>query len=326
MDFGEILAKAWKTIWKHKILWLFGILAGCGASSGGGGGGGGGSSSVPTTSPPNGGWDGGPSFFSDFYDFITEIPPWVWIAIIVGVIALAIILSILFLMIGAFGQSGVIKGASMADQQTEGDKALSLGEIFKGIKPHFWKVFLLNLGLRVAGFLITLLLAIPLFIFFVCTCFLGALLLIPIGWFIEILIIFSTIAIIEEGLGIFKGIERGWQVVTRNLGNVVVMFLILGLGQLIIGLFLAVPILIAVVPFLINLAITGMESLTIGLILSGLMFLIALPLVIVLAGVLKAYVLSSWTLTYRRLTGDYGYTPTVITTEDAPDAADSPDA
>lgn len=36
MNYGEILSKTWKVIWKHKILWLFGVLAGCSASGGGG--------------------------------------------------------------------------------------------------------------------------------------------------------------------------------------------------------------------------------------------------------------------------------------------------
>jgi hypothetical protein len=35
MDFGEVFSKAWKIIWKYKILWLFGIFASC---SGGGAG------------------------------------------------------------------------------------------------------------------------------------------------------------------------------------------------------------------------------------------------------------------------------------------------
>ena len=33
-NFGEILTRAWQIIWKHKILWIFGILASCGRSSG----------------------------------------------------------------------------------------------------------------------------------------------------------------------------------------------------------------------------------------------------------------------------------------------------
>ena len=40
-NFGEVLTRAWQIIWKHKVLWIFGILASCGRGSGGGNGGGG---------------------------------------------------------------------------------------------------------------------------------------------------------------------------------------------------------------------------------------------------------------------------------------------
>ena len=30
MQFDQIIMRAWQVIWKHKILWVFGILAGCG--------------------------------------------------------------------------------------------------------------------------------------------------------------------------------------------------------------------------------------------------------------------------------------------------------
>ena len=29
-DFGTILSRAWQIIWKFKVMWIFGILAGCG--------------------------------------------------------------------------------------------------------------------------------------------------------------------------------------------------------------------------------------------------------------------------------------------------------
>jgi hypothetical protein len=29
-NFGEVLTRAWQIIWKHKVLWVFGILASCG--------------------------------------------------------------------------------------------------------------------------------------------------------------------------------------------------------------------------------------------------------------------------------------------------------
>src|SRR5258706_12413885 len=59
INIGEVLTKAWKIVWKFKVLWIFGILASCGANnnarfnnsfggnSGGGGKGGGGNISEP---------------------------------------------------------------------------------------------------------------------------------------------------------------------------------------------------------------------------------------------------------------------------------------
>ena len=37
MNFGEVLSKAGTVIWRNKILWLFGILAGCGGNRSSGG-------------------------------------------------------------------------------------------------------------------------------------------------------------------------------------------------------------------------------------------------------------------------------------------------
>ena len=45
-NFGEVLTRAWQITWKYKVLWIFGILAGC--TNGGGGGGGGGNSGYST--------------------------------------------------------------------------------------------------------------------------------------------------------------------------------------------------------------------------------------------------------------------------------------
>lgn len=34
MNYTDILKKAWNIVWKHKILWLFGLLAGSAIGSG----------------------------------------------------------------------------------------------------------------------------------------------------------------------------------------------------------------------------------------------------------------------------------------------------
>lgn len=308
MNYGEVLTKAWKIIWKHKILWLFGILAGCSATGSGGGGGGsgagGGGSSNWTAQP------GSLDFLTpstqralnDFVEFISSVPVWVWIVLVLGLVVVGFILSVLFFLIGTLGQTGVIKGTSLADSADLDAPALSISAVFNGLKPHYWKVVLLQLGYRLAGFFITLILVIPIILLVVCTCCLGLFLLIPIGWFIDTLLNFTTIAIVEEGLGVFEAIARAWRVITRNLVSVLVMFLILGVGGLIVALIISLPLLIIPIPLVANLLITGAQSVTVGLIISVLLTLIFIPLLVFLGGVLRTYILASWTLTFRRLT------------------------
>ena len=315
MNYGDILEKTWKIIWKHKILWLFGVLAGCGAAgSGGGSGGGAGSSSNFTAQPPSLDFMGNGTVqaFEDIGRFITSIPVFVWIWLVITLISVGFILSVIFFLVGALGQTGVIKGASLADQADVEDSPLSLSTLFNALKPHYWKVVLLNLAVVVIGLIGGVFLIVPIFIITICTCFVGPILFMIIGWFINVLVNFIMIAIIEEDLGIIEAVGRAWRVLTRNLGRVVVMFLILGIGSIIITIIIGLPALIIPVPLVVNLIITGAESFVVGLIISVFLSLIIMPLIIFLSGVLQAYILSAWTLTFRRLTQDNGFEPTVL--------------
>jgi len=322
MNYGEILEKTWKIIWKHKILWLFGVLAGCGAAgSGGGSGGGAGSSSNFTAQPPSLDFMGNGTVqaFEDIGRFITSIPVFVWIWLVITLISVGFILSVIFFLVGALGQTGVIKGASLADQADVEDAPLSLSTLFNALKPHYWKVVLLNLAVVVIGLIGGVFLIVPIFIITICTCFVGPILFMIIGWFINVLVNFIMIAIIEEDLGIIEAVGRAWRVLTRNLGRVVVMFLILGIGSIIITIIIGLPALIIPVPLVVNLIITGAESFVLGLIVSVLLSLIIMPLIIFLSGVLQAFILSAWTLTFRRLTQDNGLEPTVLNGSDDED-------
>lgn len=97
MDYGEVLSKAWKIIWKHKILWLFGILASCGALNTMSSGGGGGASGASIQSNL---WHGNgagshllrvtqPGYFERLIADLTEVPWGVWVSI--GIFALMVI-------------------------------------------------------------------------------------------------------------------------------------------------------------------------------------------------------------------------------------------
>jgi hypothetical protein len=318
MNYGKILEKAWKTIWKHKILWLFGVLAGCSATGsrggGGGGGAGGGSGANATVQPGSLDFLSPPMLqaLNNFGEFIASIPIWVWFLLVIGLVLVGLVLSILFLLVGTLGETGVISGTGLADEADLDAPPLSFGTIFNNLKPHYWKVVLLRIGLHLIGFIVLLILLVPILLLISCTCCLGLLVLIPIGWLIDTLVNFTIIAMIEEELGIFPAISRAWQVITHNLGHVVVMFLILGVGGLIVGLIISLPLIFIPVPLVASLLISGGRMISVGLVLSILLSMAFIPLLIFLAGVLRAYILTSWTLTFRYLTLEGGLTPTVL--------------
>lgn len=300
MNYGEVLSRAWQIIWKHKALWIFGILAGC-ASSGGGGGQGNlinysfGSNEMPP---------GMENFFRQF-EQLTDGQ----IALIAGVgFVLMIFLIVLAIFLSTVGRIGLYRGTMLADR---GDASLPFGELFRGAMPYFWRVFFLNLLLGLVIFVIVLLLigvgilgtVITFGIAFLCLIPLMCL-AIPVGWLVWIWVEQANIAIVVENLRITEALRRGWQVFRDNLGIMIVMGLILIVGfGLIGGLIISAPLFLVAVPAILGAAIGGRASESTGLVIAGLCLVVYLPVLIVLSGILKAYIESAWTLTYLRITG-----------------------
>src|SRR6185503_13824262 len=85
-NFGEVLTRAWQIIWKHKVLWIFGIFAGCGRGGGGGGGGaGGGGGNGPGNQP-----------FPEFERTFQQIGEWIqdnpWIVAVIIILVLVLVI------------------------------------------------------------------------------------------------------------------------------------------------------------------------------------------------------------------------------------------
>ncbi len=304
MDYGEVFTRAWKIIWKYKVLWIFGILGGCSGSGRGGGGGSGGagsslqyrtgSSDLPTQ------WR---FFFFQIQHFFENVPTWVWILLAVVVV----ILVLLFIVLGTIGRIGLVRGASLGDEDAP---KITFNDLFRDGLHYFWRVFLLDLLVGIASIIILAIILAPGIIFSVITLGIGLLclfplicLLIPLFWAIGVVVEQSAIAIVLEDLGILAGLARGWEIFKRNLGTMIVMALVLYVGGAIIGFILAIPALIALVPLFISfVAISSGPILGLPL-LSAALFLVYLPFLLVLNGIVQAYIKTSWTLTFRRLTG-----------------------
>ena len=296
MDFGEVLGRAWKIIWKHKILWIFGIFAGCSR----GGGGGGGNSGYRFNEPGS-----APQAFTQFGNWIGT--HW-WVIILFVLVILVIV--VLAVLLGTIGRIGLIKGTQKADA---GAEHLSFVELWDESLPYFWRIFLLALLVAVVSIVLVLVLAAVGIGFAALTLGVGLICLLPLlcvlviaFWFAGIIVQQAETAIVLENLSIMDGLRRGWEVVKRNIGPMLLMWLILAVIGFVVGIVIALPILVTVVPAAIAFVVANEQSTTItnwGPLILGLVCFVAyFPFLLVLNGILMAYLQTAWTLTYMRLT------------------------
>jgi hypothetical protein len=296
-NFGEVLTRAWQIIWKHKILWVFGIFASC--SRGGGGGNAG-----------RGGGGNGNQQFPQWQQTMDQIGRWIndnmWIVAVIVIVALLLVVLAIFL--GTIGRIGLIKGTQRAEQ---GAERLIFGELFSESMPYFWRVF----GLSVLIGLISLLILLPLIFFGVITAGVGFIcllplfcILVPVLWAVSVVIEQANAAIVLENLGIGDGLRRGWEVVRNNPGPMIVLALILFIGSGVIGFIIALPVIAAVLPFVFGAATGNTNPVWFG----AVCFVIYLPILIVLSGILTAYMQTVWALTYMRLTKPHDNAPLIV--------------
>lgn len=309
MDFGQVLTKAWKIIWKFKVLWIFGILASCG-QNGGGSSGGSGNTGVQYSSGDQNLPPGMRQFFDGFENFFDAIQVWQIAALIIGILFVVLIIAAISSAISTVGRIGLVQGTVKAEA---GAERMTFGELFNSGKPFFWRIFGFNLLAGLAVMIIVILLMLPIIGLGILTFGIGMLCLIPIicllipaSWLITIIFEQVNIAIVLEDLNIPDGLKRGWEVFRENIGNMIVMSLILVVGGAIVGIVIALPVILVMVPAAIGI-IGGLSSnsdlLFGGGIATALVCLAAyLPVLIVLGGILQAYIKTAWTLTYIQLT------------------------
>jgi len=304
-DFGDVLSRAWQIIWKHKVLWIFGILAGCSSgssgfrgSSGGGGGDNGGTGQLPP----------------EAMRILQIIQQNLITFIVVGCIVVLLIWAIT-IVLGTIGRVGLIRGTFQAEG---GAERLIFGELFSEGMPYFWRMFGLTLivATPVLIALAALIAALAAFaisashgndsarigLFGIVPLFLGCIcLLIPVLFVVGMVVRQAENAIVLEDLRVLPAISRGWEVFRANLGPIILMAILLAVIGIIAGLIIAIPVLAIVVPAAITFALGRAQNWT-PMIFAGICLCLYIPVVWLLNGVLTAYIESAWTLTYMRLT------------------------
>jgi hypothetical protein len=301
-NFGDVLTRAWQIVWRHRILWIFGILAGCGRggsrfNSGGSGSGDGDFGDLPPQ-------------VMRFLQFIQENLT----TFIVAACIVLVLLWALMIFLGTIGRIGLIRGTFQAEA---GAERLIFGQLFSESTPYFWRMFGLSLLVALPVLIVIAVLVAGLVAFAVsassggdpsiglfgmiplmigCFC-----LLIPVLWVVGMIVRQAENAIVLEDLRVLPSLSRGWEVVRANLGPVILMSIILAVIAGVIGFVLAIPLFLIVLPSMIAFAAGEGQSWT-PLVLMGVGLCIYLPILLVLNGIMTAYIESAWTLTYMRLT------------------------
>ena len=306
MDYGEILGSAWKIIWKHKVLWIFGFFASLLANGGSGSSSGSSSVNSPNigSSSNTTGWFNNTGLSYQIEQFIDSGAFWAIIAtFIFALICLFFIIFVISLILGTFGKIGLVHGAWLADQ---GQEKLSFGQLWRDSKPYFWRVFLLNILRWLLGIILTLVLIIPVILVIIFTLGCGLCLLIPVlivlSWFITVFYEQSLVAVVGEDLGITDAIKRGWQIVTKNLISMALMAVILFVGSAIVSLLIGLPVLFIVLPILGGFLLGENIAIGIGIFISIAILFVYIPIAIILSSGLQAYLGTTWTLVFRRIT------------------------
>ncbi len=291
MDYGNTLSRAWKITWNNKILWLFGFLAGLGASgSGNGGGRGNVQVSNGNTLPPN---------------VESQLQRPEVIAIFITVACVLLVIGLALFVLSIIGRGGLIGGIRLADDNGK----VSFGEAWAVGVHNFWRMLGIQLILLLGGLLIgsfglftgligaaTLGLALVCLLPILCVFILA---LIPLS----ILAHFAQFGIVVDNLGVRDAFRKSWQVLKDNLGPIIVLAIILIVIGVVAGLVLVAPFVGIVLPTMAAF-ILNPEHPNRGLLIgSGLALLCYLPIAIVLGSILQTWSSSVWTLAYRQFTG-----------------------
>ncbi len=296
MDYGSILSRAWKITWNHKILWVFGFLAGLASGGGGGGNAGGGGGGQP--GGPGG--PGGPGFLPPDFERQMERPE--VIGIILAVACVLILIAIALFVLSIIGRGGLIGGIRMADDT---EKVTFGGAWSIGLR-YFWRtlgITLLLLAPALAFGLIAIVMVLA-------TFGVGALCLLPLAcvfilFFIPYAIVawLGQIGIVVDDLGVFDAMRKGWELLKTNVGTAIIFGLILFVIQIVIGLLVLVPVTAIAAPAVFAFLSDPRHPNIALLVGSGLAFLCFLPVLVVLGSIVTTWVYSVWTLVYRQLTG-----------------------
>ena len=305
MEIGRIFSRSLELLWKYKFLWLFGVVMGLTGGSGGGGGNG-----------------GNANFRTDMFSNFRVEPTLIALAIIVGIILL-VVWAVLFFYFRFVSRGALV--AAVRDIEAHGTSTLR--EAWNQGRTFYTRLlglgFLVNLPLILFSILIIVLAFIPIIslvisaqgrlndspeaifgllgvggILGICC---AVLCLVIVTVVIHPLYEFAVRAIVLEDLPVRDGLRRGVERVRENVGNVVVLYLLLMGARL--GWALVVAVIAVPTGIVLLLAFGGALRFDLNALIL-ILLIAAIPLWLVfgaLEGIFQAFESNVWTEAYLHL-------------------------
>ena len=287
MDYGSVLSRAWQLTWRHKVLWIFGLLAGL-SSAGNGGANARVSANQPGVTLP-------PAVQQQ-----VERPEFVLLAVAAALVVLVIVL--VLIVITTIARAGLIGGLQRADEAG----ALTFREAWSMGTRYFWRMLGIALMLIAPAFVFGLLAL----VFVLATFGLGALLVIPLACVFALAYIpfaivahFAQFAVVLDDLRVGAAFRKGWAVLQANLGPIVILGLMLIVIGFVAGLLIFAPFVAIALPAAVMLAVGGARLDVLVLASVAVAFLIYLPIALILSGILQTWTTAVWTLAWKHFTG-----------------------
>lgn len=300
-NFGEVLSRAGQITWRHKQLWLAGIVV-----------------SLIGLLPALASLAMNPAFssFADPNDVSRELPR------VLLANGLMILLGVLSIPVYAIGMSIPSLGTVRMER---GEGPPGFGDLLKGVLPYFWRVLGIFLLVWVSVFLVMGIVMGCILSISLLTMGIGVLCVFPfLLLFLPVAILLYALteqgisAVIVDDLSMTAALKRAWELVRKHFGVMLLMSVIIYLGVTVISLIISLPMMIPMFQFMFNMGSMGaepnmqaVEDLSRNMTLWMLAFS---PLFALFQGLLLTFMQAAWTLTYMRLTAPQANAPIMLET------------
>lgn len=282
IDLNELINRIWKITWKHKILWGAGFLTLLVTFL-----------FIPLMFVP--------VFLllgsNDAYRMLNEV--WPWVLILCGFV---------FFIAASYVISSIMRPALVLGtlKAERGAEKLSAGELLREAAVYFWRFLGLMLLFFVTFMVVYAVIMGIQMVASMLTLGLASMCMLPLS-FLMYPLIYAAMAVMElaeasmvvDGLGVMEALRRAWDLVLKNKMSVLLVALILYVGLAFLSSFITVPVFMPIgfLPMLIIEDILPRNFLWIF----GLGYLVAIPIVAFVQGIVLAMMKIGWTLTYLRL-------------------------